>query len=57
MVMNIISMLYDLSRTAGKAASIGNDVKNLSSGHPERVIKKQIRREMHKNLNSMLRKF
>ena len=55
--MNIISMLYDLSRTAGKAASISNDVKNLSSGHPERVIKKQIRREMHKNLNSMLRKF
>lgn len=52
---NLTSLLYDLSRAAGKAASISNDMKNLANGHPERVLKKQIKREMHKNLNKVLR--
>ena len=52
---DMTSLLYDLSRKIGKAASVSNDVKNVANGHPERILKKAVKREMHKNLNKILR--
>lgn len=53
--MSISSILYEIARTSGKAGSLANDAKNLSRGHPDRVLKKRLNREVHKNLNSILR--
>ena len=51
----LTSLLYGLARKSGKAASMINDVENIAKGKPERVIKKAVKREMHKNLNNILR--
>lgn len=53
--MNIINELYKISRKTGKAASVLNDVKNLSTGHPDRIIKKAVKRETHKQLNKLIK--
>jgi len=51
----LTSLLYSATRKIGKAASTLNDVENIANGHADRVVKKAIKREMHKNLNSILR--
>ena len=52
---DLTSMLYSLARKSGKAASTLNDIENIANGNAGRVIKKAIKREMHKNLNKILR--
>ena len=55
--MSLTSLLYDLTRLVGKAASVSNDARNISNGRPDLVVKKQIKREMYKNINKIMRKF
>lgn len=49
--MNINSML----RTGQMLTSRANDLKHLSEGKVDKVIKKAVNRNMHKGLNSLLR--
>ena len=49
--------LYGLGREFQKIASRMNDVKNLAKGHPERVLKKAVKREIYKGVSKGLRKF
>lgn len=51
----LINFLYKLSRQSGRIASRMSDVKNILEGNGDRVIKKAIRREMHKNLNKTMK--
>lgn len=53
--MNLGSLLYNVGRIATKSGSIINDANNIANGHPEKVIKKAVNREVHKNLNRILR--
>lgn len=46
--------LYNLSRTIGKIASISNDIDNAKEGNFDKIAKKHIKREIHKNLNKIL---
>jgi hypothetical protein len=55
--MSISSILYEIGRTASKAGSLTNDAKNLKNGRVDKVLEKRLKREVHKNLNSILRKF
>lgn len=52
---NLTSILYDIGRASHKAASLGNDAKNIARGKPERVLKKAAKRELYKNINKILR--
>ncbi len=46
--------LYQISRTIGKIASLSNDMDNAREGNFDKIAKKHIKREIHKNLNKFL---
>jgi len=47
----LVNNIYKLSRQFGKTASILNDIENISKGNVDKVIKKRVRREIHKEIN------
>lgn len=49
--------LYGLGRDLQKIGSRINDVKNISKGHPEKVIKKAAKRLVFKNINKSMKGF
>ena len=51
----LVNNIYKLSRQLGKTASIRNDIENISKGNVDKVIKKRVRREIHKEINKKLR--
>ncbi|WP_370781012.1 hypothetical protein [Anaerobutyricum hallii] len=51
----LVSNIYKLSRQFGKTASMLNDIENLSKGNVDKVIKKRVRREIHKEINKKLK--
>lgn len=51
----LVNSIYKLSRQFGKTASILNDIENISKGNVDKVIKKRVRREIHKEINKKLR--
>ena len=51
----LVNNIYKLSRQFGKTASILNDIENISKGNVDKVIKKRVRREIHKEINKNLR--
>lgn len=51
---NIADNLYDASRKFGKVASITNDINNIKEGNFDKIAKKHIKREIHKNINKFL---
>lgn len=51
---NIANNLYDASRKIGKVASITNDINNIKEGNFDKIAKKHIKREIHKNINKFL---
>ena len=53
---SISSILYTLTRTMGSVASKTNDIENIANGHPERVLKKALKRELYRNINKVTRK-
>lgn len=50
----ITNALYDASRKIGKVASISNDINNIKEGNFDKVAKKHIKKEIHKNINKFL---
>lgn len=51
----LVNNIYKLSRQFGKTASILNDIENISKGNIDKVIKKRVRIEIHKEINKKLR--
>lgn len=51
----LTSTLYNIARKAGKVGSVLNDVENIASGKPEKVVKKALNREIHKAINKMIK--
>lgn len=51
----ITNNLFDLTRTLGKAASISNDIDNLKNGNIDKVIKKQVKKDIYKNIDKLLK--
>ena len=39
----------------GKTASVLNDIENISKGNLDKVIKKKVKREIHKELNKKMK--
>ena len=52
---NLVNELYKATRKLGKTASVLNDIENISKGNIDRVVKKRIKREIHKELNKKLK--
>jgi len=50
----LVNGLYDVARKAGKTASVLNDVENLAKGKPEKVVKKHVKKNLHKGLNKLI---
>lgn len=51
----LVNNIYKLSRQFGKTVSILNDIENISKGNVDKIIKKRVRREIHKEINKKLR--
>ena len=52
---NISSSLYKLSRNIGRIASKTNDIETLTTGDPEKIIKRQVRKKTYKGTNKIAR--
>lgn len=55
--MGLDSMLYNVARAAGKAASVANDGKLLSQGKVDAVVKKKLKAKAYKGLGQFLKGF
>lgn len=51
----LVNGLFRLTRQLGKTASILNDVENISKGNVDKVIKKKVKREVHKEINRKMK--
>lgn len=51
----LVNNLYKITRQLGKTASVLNDVENISKGNVDKVVKKHIKREIHKGIDKKLR--
>ena len=51
----LVSNIYKLSWQFGKTTTKKNDIENLSKGNVDKVIKKRVRREIHKEVNKKLK--
>jgi hypothetical protein len=45
--------LYKATRTLGKIASLSNDLDNLKEGRIDKVVKKRVKREIHKDIDKL----
>ena len=51
----LVNELYKATRKLGKTASVLNDIENISKGNLDKVIKKKVKREIHKELNKKMK--
>ena len=51
----LVNELYKSTRKLGKTASVLNDIENISKGNLDKVIKKKVKREIHKELNKKMK--
>lgn len=51
----LVNELYKAIRKLGKTASVLNDIENISKGNLDKVIKKKVKREIHKELNKKMK--
>lgn len=49
----LVNMLYTATRKMGKTATVLNDLENISKGKVDKVVKKRVKRELHKSLNKL----
>jgi hypothetical protein len=53
---SLSSFLYQASRTLGKIASTITDIKVISTGNPEKIAKRFIRKKINRTSNKITRK-
>ena len=51
----LVNEIYKATRKLGKTASVLNDIENISKGNLDKVIKKKVKREIHKELNKKMK--
>ena len=51
----LVNELYKATKKKKKTASVLNDIENISKGNLDKVIKKKVKREIHKELNKKMK--